>query len=94
MHFQLISIIQKTLFADSIRGETGESKKIFSIYNPESKLSVGIPGHSCEQEKAGRGKMVESELLKEPGLKVVSSQNQFLRVGEGAKDSFFPLIIY
>lgn len=67
MHVQIISIIQKTLVADSIRGETGESKKIFSIYNPESKLSVGIPGHSCEQEKAGRSKMVESELHKEPG---------------------------
>lgn len=60
VHFQIISMIQKTLVADSIRGETGESKKIFSIYNPESKLSVGIPGHSCEQEKAGRSKMAFS----------------------------------
>lgn len=58
--FQIISIIQKTLVADSISGETGESKKIFSTYNPESKLSVGIPGHSCEQEKAGKSKMAFS----------------------------------
>lgn len=47
MHFQIISIIQKTLVADSIKRETEKPKdnEMFSICNlPESKLSVGNPG--------------------------------------------------